>query len=383
MKIAYFSKTDIPSFSANSNQSMQVCAAMTRLGHSVTFFVIAEENSDEQVEPQEIFDFYDIEDRFLIKKLSVPDTRGSRLRYLWSVLITIPRVIKELFQGNFDLVFGRDLISCCVAIVFRLRTIYESHAPVWLGLVEGSIFKIIVHSRYFWKLVVISHSLREEYLSHYGSFESKIHVAPDGSEVKPKGMGYDVNLKGKSSKLRVGYVGQLYEGKGVEVIEAIAKDMPDIDFHVIGGSPEDVIFWQKRMISDNVFFYGSIKRKHLACYYRSLDVCLLPNQEEVFGAGDRKLTKRVNIGSYTSPLKLFEYMAHGKAIVASDLPVLREVLHEGIAVFVSPKDFAGWKEAIRILLSPEKRAKLGLAAKEELALKYSWTGRMEKILVRN
>ena len=77
---------------------------------------------------------------------------------------------------------------------------------------------------------------------------------------------------------------------------------------------------------------------------------------------------------------MFEYMAHGKAIVASDLPVLREVLHEGIALLVHPDCFDGWREAIRSLASEARRETLGRAAKQEFETKYTWTRRMERIL---
>ncbi len=96
--------------------------------------------------------------------------------------------------------------------------------------------------------------------------------------------------------------------------------------------------------------------------------------------GSGTIKTPVNIGSFTSPLKLFEYMAYGKAIVASDLPVLREVLNDQLAILVRPRDFDGWKEAIRKFCSASKRKQLGAAARRELEAKYSWKTRMENIL---
>ena len=63
-------------------------------------------------------------------------------------------------------------------------------------------------------------------------------------------------------------------------------------------------------------------------YINSLDICLLPNQINLFlkGVG--------NISSYTSPIKLFDYMSHKKAIIASDISVLREVLNEKNSILV-------------------------------------------------
>jgi len=382
MKIAYFSKTNIPSPTANSHQSMQVCASMTRLGHSVTFFIISEQDSLQELSNENIFKFYGISERFSITKIKIPHTRESRLRYLWSVIFVVPVVAKILYRENFDLVFGRDILSCYLATVFRKKTIYESHAPVWLGLLEGSLFRFFIRSDYFCKLVVISHSLKKVYLDRYSNLGQKIHVGPDGAEALQETV-ERVTLQGDPAKINVGYVGHLYEGKGVEVIEAIAPDMPEVDFHIIGGDLESIAMWQKRISLDNVFFYGFITQSELPAYYESLDVCLLPNQDNVFGSGSRTSKDPVNIGSFTSPLKLFEYMAHGKAIVASDLPVLQEILNDQLAMLVSPRDFSGWKEAIKNLFSESQREQLGTAARRELEAKYSWTMRMEHIIGPN
>jgi glycosyltransferase involved in cell wall biosynthesis len=261
-----------------------------------------------------------------------------------------------------------------------VKTVYESHAPVWVGLVERLIFQCFIRAKNFCRLVVISRALSDVYRERYPYLQNnKILVAPDGAEIG-RGNVSRAPLRGVSSKLNVGYVGHLYEGKGIELIEKIAGDMPEVAFHIIGGDSESIRYWKKRISVENVFFYGFIPRSDLPSYYESLDVCLLPNQERVFGSGSGTIKKPVNIGSFTSPLKLFEYMAYGKAIVASDLPVLREVLHEGIAVLVDPKDFDGWKIAIRSLASRATRENLGRAAKEEWEIEYTWVRRMDKIL---
>ena len=379
MRIAYFSKTNLPSLAANSLQSIQVCSALDQLNYDVTFFVLTEQNNNHDIDSETIFRFYNVSNDFNVEQIKIPITKGSRLRYLWSVVVASFLVTKVLIRRDFDIVLGRDLVSCWVAALLGFKAIYESHAPVWYSLVERLIFKVFVRSENFLRLVVISHALKDAYKIRYPDLQNKILVAPDGAEI-PRGDTSEILLRGRSSKLNVGYVGHLYEGKGIEVIEEIAGDMPEVAFHVIGGDPESIRYWTKRIKFDNVFFYGFVSRSYLPSYYRSLDVCLLPNQVRVLGSGSGTIKKPVNIGSFTSPLKMFEYMAHGKAIVASDLPVLREVLHEGIALLVHPDCFDGWREAIRSLASEARRETLGRAAKQEFETKYTWTRRMERIL---
>jgi len=128
-----------------------------------------------------------------------------------------------------------------------------------------------------------------------------------------------------------------------------------------------------------VFFYGFVPREKLSHYYATLDICILPNQETVWGVGAAAVKNRLDIGSFTSPLKMFEYMAHGKAIVASDLPVLREVLHDSIAILVDPSAIEEWKNAIRFFANATKRDRFGLAAREEFLKHYTWDIRSKKI----
>jgi glycosyltransferase involved in cell wall biosynthesis len=84
--------------------------------------------------------------------------------------------------------------------------------------------------------------------------------------------------------------------------------------------------------------------------------------------------------SVASPMKMFEYMAAGRAIVTADLPVIREVLNEKNAVFCGPDDLNDWKLGIEKLLADEpRRTELGKQAKEDVQ-KFTWLARAEKIL---
>jgi glycosyltransferase involved in cell wall biosynthesis len=81
-------------------------------------------------------------------------------------------------------------------------------------------------------------------------------------------------------------------------------------------------------------------------------------------------------------MKLFEYMATGKVIVASDLPVLGEVLRNGENALIVPvSEIDAWEDAIRRLGSDEQmRMQLGKAARRECLSKYTWEGRAETVL---
>ena len=87
-----------------------------------------------------------------------------------------------------------------------------------------------------------------------------------------------------------------------------------------------------------------------------------------------------NSAAISSPLKMFEYLAAGRAIITSDLPVFHEVLNEQNAVFCPPEDVPAWTAAVRALLDdPVRREALASQARQD-SLRYSWTERAKHAL---
>jgi hypothetical protein len=82
-----------------------------------------------------------------------------------------------------------------------------------------------------------------------------------------------------------------------------------------------------------------------------------------------------------SPLKLFEYMAAGKPILCSDLPVLREIVEDGRNGLLLPlADADAWVAALcRLRDAPEERRRLGAAARADLVARYTWRERARRI----
>jgi glycosyltransferase involved in cell wall biosynthesis len=79
-------------------------------------------------------------------------------------------------------------------------------------------------------------------------------------------------------------------------------------------------------------------------------------------------------------MKMFDYLAAGRAIVTSDLPVFQEVLNGNNAVFCPPDDVPSWVAAVRTLLDdPARRERMGAQAKVD-SLHYSWVERAKRAL---
>jgi glycosyltransferase involved in cell wall biosynthesis len=118
--------------------------------------------------------------------------------------------------------------------------------------------------------------------------------------------------------------------------------------------PVEVEAWRRRARErslTNVLFTGFVPNEIIPLYQAAAEVLLMPYQLSVATSGGG------NTAEVCSPMKMFEYMAAGRAILSSNLPVLREVLDDSMAVFC-PQDAPEW-DPLESLPDEERRKVLG------------------------
>lgn len=371
MKIAYISNSTIPSRTANSIHVMKICQAFSKLENDV--ILLAPNVAEVESKVDDIYSYYDTEKTFNIKQLFWPRIKGRAYVYGLSIA-------KQVRKTKPDLIYGRFLAGCYFSSVYSNKpVVFEAHQPIKdSGRIQEFLFKKLIRRKNFEKLVVISEALKHHYLDNFSIDESKIFVAHDGADVAPENI-LPVKLKYREAKVNVGYVGQLYSGKGMEVISKIAPKCPWANFHIVGGLEKDIEYWKRELNGiDNIFFYGFVPHSETVNYLKAFDIVLAPYQKKVSGYGGGKS----NLSQWMSPLKIFEYMSLGKPIIASDLPVLREVLRNNEnSILCDPEDTDEWVEALKWLSKDKKaRESIGLKAKEDFLNEYTWKQRAEKIL---
>jgi glycosyltransferase involved in cell wall biosynthesis len=119
---------------------------------------------------------------------------------------------------------------------------------------------------------------------------------------------------------------------------------------------------------------GFVKHETIPLYQAASDVLLMPYSRSISASSGQE------IGGVINPMKMFEYMASGRAIVSADLTAIREVLNEGNAVFCEPDEPGMWKVAIEALLGDEsRRLRLGAQARRDVE-QLTWIKRQERIL---
>jgi glycosyltransferase involved in cell wall biosynthesis len=182
---------------------------------------------------------------------------------------------------------------------------------------------------------------------------------------------------GLRSGLTVGYTGHLYPGRGLELMTTLARLNPEVHFLWVGGEPGDVSRWKRRLETEgigNITLTGFIPNENLHQYQAACEFLLMPYQHAIAGSSGGDTAK------FASPMKVFEYLASGRVILSSDLPVLREILDESNSVMLPADEPAAWDKTLKALIQqPEQRIKLGNAAKKT-ALEHSWKARAERIL---
>ena len=178
-------------------------------------------------------------------------------------------------------------------------------------------------------------------------------------------------------QLIAGYAGHLYAGRGIELILTCAQSLSDWKFVIVGGTDEDVRHYTDQAMQrglNNIEFWGFVPNGALAEKLAIADVLLMPYQKSVAVSGGN-----LDTAQWMSPLKMFEYMAMKRAIIASDLPVLREVLDDQTAVIVKPDDAGEWVQALLMLETDSSRTRFSDAAVKSAAC-YDWRNRAKQIL---
>ncbi|GAB4419846.1 MAG: hypothetical protein OHK0039_32720 [Bacteroidia bacterium] len=372
MHLVYLSNAFVPSREANSIQIMKMCQAFARIIDGVQLFC---RKTDQAVD--NVYRYYGVEENFDIERVHVPAVRFIRRMLYARAIVHRLRAIRKPY-----VLFGRDYyVMGLIAMQRRIRVpmSLEIHQPP-VDRVQHFLQKQIFRHPDFRQLVVISQALADEYLRIYGGLlAGKITVAHDGADTGqiPAAMLESPDFGQRSDRFRLGYIGSLYPGKGMDMIARLARLVPDCEFHVVGGKDPEVQLWKEKCPENNLIFHGFVEPERVYEYMAAFDVMLAPYQPSV-----KVGSSQVDIARWMSPLKLFEYMAGARPIICSDLPVLQEVMTDGHnGLLASATDPQSWVAQIRRLQADEAlRRRLGMEAQAGFFGHYTWEKRAEHIL---
>lgn len=396
MKLIYLANLRLPTEKAYGIQIAKTCEAIADLDCSVILlcpFRISKVKDN-------FFSYYGIKRNFTFKKVFTPDFYlpgflnkiAFGVKSLYSALVL---VFYALVEGA-DIFYTRDELVAYILSFFKKNIIFEGH--------RFSSKRKIFYSRFKkknLKIVVISQGIKDD-LVRFGIEDRNILIARDGVDLKD--FNIDISKIDARKKLFGGlhkeaferkkiavYVGSLFSWKGVNIFSETAKYLCEKNVNyllfVFGGTDKkDVNELKKELanIGDKlhpnlipIFYFGNFSYKDVPYILKTADCLVLTgNKSESISA------------KYTSPLKMFEYMASGRPIVVQDLPSFREVLNEQNSILVKPGDAkelaSGINKVFKSLdddnpVDPDLPERVSRKALEDVR-QYSWQKRAEKIL---
>ena len=375
MKIIYITNSRIPTEKAHGFQVMKTCEAFSNAGVKVELWLPKRFNPIKETP----FDYYGLRRIFEIKKIPVLDFMplekifGRLANWIESLSFAVFIKIYLAKIGKEDvLVYSRDPFSLMFLnrkYVFEIHSFSKNiywHKRVW---------------RRAYRIVAITQGLKN-LLIKQGIKAEKIIVAPDGVDL---GAFDAINQPKEELKLElglptgdflVGYIGRfktLAMEKGLKtMIEALPLLEKDIKMIFVGGEESEIKEYKnlanRLNVSNQCLFINYQPYLKVIKYTKAMDALAIPFPNEPHYA------------FYASPLKLFEYMASGRPIIASDLPALKEILDDKNALFFEAGNAADLARAVKMLKASQM---LGYHLSQQALAdvrQYTWANRARNIL---
>lgn len=364
MKLAYIANIRMPTEKAHGIQIMKMCEAFANRGVAVDLLVPRRRN-DLLADP---FEFYKVKKNFHI--IWIPNIDLVNIHKIGFFISTVSFLLLVkiyLFYNKYDIIYSRELFTG----IFFANFIFEIHA---MPKRVGRIFRHVL--RRVRLVIAITRGLERD-ISALGINKKKIMVLPDSVDLGE----FDIAVSQQEARQKLDlpadkkiilYTGSFlfYSWKGADLLlEAANKLEEEYLVILIGAHPHELAKIKERYPKTRAMILPFLRRENIPFYLKAADILVIPNK-----AGDPISEK------YTSPLKLFEYMACRRPIVASDLPSLREIVSEEEVLFFKAGDSVGLAEAIQKIANDRSGAELLATRAFKKVQNYTWDQRVVKII---
>lgn len=380
MRVFYVTNARLPTEKAHGLATIKLCAAFAKAGVAVTIFASWRINSIRE----DLYAYYGVERVFRVRRIPSIDLLwlgfGERFFFLvqlfsFSFIAALWLLIRYGLWGGLrdTAVVSHDHVPLFFVSFVTPKIFYDIHhypeRTVFYSRVLRRAVGIAVQTK--WKIAALGRD--------FGIPEAKIVYWPNGTDVER----FNTPVSPREARVRLGlppglkivlYTGSLQRWKGVETLIAAAGALPkSVVVYVVGGAGSEVAELKTRnsklITEGRLAFPGQRPWTEIPLWLKAADVLVLPN------TGREKVSRY-----YTSPMKLFEYMASGRPIVASDIPSIREIVDETTAFFAVPDDPQSFAAAIQQALGQPEAAHRRVEKARREVQKYTWTARAGLIL---
>lgn len=298
------------------------------------------------------------------------------------------RMTAYILTHNVDIIYIRHspfnilpiLVSRIVNIPCIIETNY-SYKELKMQIPNIILFPIKIIDKLSYNLtdyiVTVSNNLKDDIYSTHNIDKNKIFVIPNGADIdkfKP------CNSKNAKELLKLDkdfryicFVGSMKIWQGLDYLvksaPIILKDIPNVKFLIVGNGSHlnNVINMTEEMnVRNNFIFYKNVPNERVPIYINAGDICVAPFCK----------------GRIASPIKIYEYMACGKPIIASSINGISDLLEKSSAgIPVPPNDAVQLADNIIKLLNDEKlRDIMGKNARKYVIENYTWKVTAKRIL---
>lgn len=355
-KLLYVHNGIFPANSANRTQVINMCEGFS--DHIDTTLLTFGKNK------KEIKEFYDLTNEFNITLI-----KNKNNYHIRSIIL----FLKYLnMREKFNIVFTRDLLFAYLVnlipdnkkIIYEIHDIPSSH--IWKFLFKKTSKKIN-------KIVIISEGLEKE-LKKFRISSKKTVVLHDGVDLKKFGKEISKLEARKKTNLPLNkkiilYNGTFNEWKGYKLLLETSKKENNILFVLVGARNKEKKNLEKKYKKAKIIKF--VKNKEVINYLKASDILVIPNLPN----------SEISI-KYTSPLKLFEYMASKRPILASNIPSIKKIVTKNEINFFkadNPEDLA--KNIDKILMNNinSKIIENKVSCAFEHVKKFDWNKRAKVI----
>jgi glycosyltransferase involved in cell wall biosynthesis len=387
VRILYFADIRFPLERANGIQTIETCFALAERGHRIDLVV----RPDTQTPARDPFEYYNLPRHPSLVVEYAPMTGGGLPSIARRIGYLSYAAGRAMGSARADVVMTRDLTVAWLLLHMpgHAPVVFESHGyapdvaaalPTMVSTAtapsQSKLNRLASREAYVWAhadgYVTITAGLASDLTTRFGP-RDHLAIVPDGTRLNTA-TEPEPNEPSEPSEPIVGYAGHLYPWKGVDVLLNALPQVPSVRALIVGGHEQENDLSRLRALADTlgiaprVEFVGYVAPSQVPAQLARADVLVLPNPPSAIST------------QATSPLKLFEYMATGRAIVASDLPAIREVLtHDVNAWLVQAGEPAALADGIKRVVTDRKlRRRLASAARASVA-EYSWSRRAERL----
>ena len=327
MKIGYVTHNTIPATSAAALNVHQMCNALASKNDVVAYLPWKFWRQETWGACSGFFD-----------NVSYDESRIFDLPVTHSLFDML--VLERMKRDFVQLVYCRKLSTAMCSVKGGLRTILELHSMYDLKKMKD-VAKQVIASPQLEKLVVINGILAKDVIEYLDiqctQLTKKIVVAHDAVDLKL----FEADVTKLGGGFNVGYFGLVDKKKGAAILCEMAELLPDVTFHLVGKVTPT---FERELLNksySNLVVHGFQKHSDAIVLMKAMDALVLPNPPAM------TLSKGDDIGKYTSPMKLFEYMATGNPIIASRVAAIMEVLTDKTSLIVEYDDVQAWVDAVQ------------------------------------